>query len=270
MRTHGNPDSVLKVINEYNESIVKGFGTMGNISNIVNNMSKQAELKVKFITEFPTLDKNVITEAVKNCSMESIRKTLNKLINREKFNSSAAFIPQPYNLARVLNKEGFINDDVSWEVHIKTMTGDKIAKMPLADTGISLFMIWDRELTDFEKDIVQSALIKYSETGTHIVDNITIPKPSMNNNMFTVDVSKIGKYYDVNSILLAVNLQNRVKYLPENITFHEKQTNKYNTRNGNWESRIVKPTIVMSKRTGKKWLATLSDKGEIILSKYEE
>lgn len=165
-------------------------------------------------------------------------------------------------------KEKFTNN-VSWDILVETLTGNDLLKIPIDNIGVSLIILWDRELNDEEKNIVNGALLKYSKTRINIIESINIPKPS-NNDLFTIDINRIGKYYDNNSILLAVNLQNGVKYMPENITFQANQSNTYDSNNGNWKSRIIKPTIVMSKRTGKKWLATLNNKGEIILTNYKE
>lgn len=203
---------------------------------------------------------------------------------KENFSTRHVFIPKMYNVSRILNKENFNNgkegevegevegedeDDVTWSVHLSVISGKDLLKIPISNMGISMFIVWDRELSDIEQDIVKNSLTQYSLSKKPIMDSIIIPttnKPKM----FTVKIKDIGKFYDSDSILLAVHLQNRIKYLPENITFRSNQSNRYNSGNGNWERRIVKPTIVMSKRTGKKWIATLSDAGEIILAEYTE
>lgn len=191
---------------------------------------------------------------------------------QENFSIRHAFIPKKYNVSRILHKETFNNadeDDITWSAHLNVMTGEDLLKIPIADMGISMFIIWDRELNDVEQEIVKNSLTQYLLSKKPIMDSISIPvvdKPKL----FTVKIENIGKYYDNNSILLAVHLENRIKYLPENITFRVNQSNKYDSNDGNWEKRIVKPTIVMSKRTGKKWISTLNDKGEIILAEYTE
>jgi hypothetical protein len=165
--------------------------------------------------------------------------------------------------------EGFRNDSKEnnkWKVRGGKMPKIETNNYPVRDTAFSFMIIWDRDITEKEKEVATTQLQKYIDSKKNIIDDLTITEQK--DEIIIVNINDIVQYYD-NSILIAVRLKNRIKYLPENITFDSEQSNSYDVLHGTWEKRIIKPTIVMSKRSGKKWLASLNNNGEIVLEKID-
>lgn len=132
---------------------------------------------------------------------------------------------------------------------------------------ISQIFIWDGHLSDDEMEIVSKSLKKYCSLGIGIYDSIKIsplPKPQLNDN-FTIATFDVEKHLLNNTIMLALNLNGRVKFLPENIIFNATENNTYDTINRSWQSVVLKPTIIKSK-SGKLWSVTLNDKGIIVVN----
>lgn len=213
---------------------------------------KPQNLVDKLASKHPNVPKPVIAQKLKELGPNHIKNWLEE--KREGFAPSSS-MPEEEN-------------DNGWEVSIRT-SSDPVTDVDVDNMALSFMIIWNRELSPKEQEYVVQALNKYKDTGKNIVDSINIPN-DINGKLIVVNVNDIAQHYNRDTVLLAVNLKNRVKYLPENITFNTKQSNSYNVVNGTWEKRIVKPTIVMSKSSGKKWLASINDKGEIILEKIEE